>query len=74
MASRCDGTAVARSVDTKLVGVPGTSSIFQESRSNVGGSIIKSTETSSDDATVDTVDGVPNADTGSLCLLLLAAA
>ena len=45
---------------------PGTSSIFQESLSKVGGSTKKSTETSSDDGTVDTVDGVPKVD--STCL------
>lgn len=70
MPSLCIGAAdVAGRGVVGTEAVPGTSSIFQESLSKVGGSNTKSTDTSSDDATVD---GVPNADAGSLLLLLVA--
>ncbi len=70
MPSLCIGaaTAAGRGV-VDIEAVPGTSSIFQDSLSKAGGSNIKSTDTSSDDATVD---GVPNADKGSLLLLVAA--
>lgn len=61
---RCIGSMLRWNVDADVA--PGTSSIFQESLSKVGGSTKKSTDTSSDEGTVDTVDGVPKAD--SVCL------
>jgi len=47
------------------------SSILNESLSKLGGSINPSTETSSVEGTVDTVEGVPNAESGRPLLVVV---